>query len=95
VTERFEGKTSEGNARKRRLVLELSRPTAVPAADIPALTPALAAAYARTTPKTLSRDLNALVDMGLLERSAEGYRARMETMLAFLPLRHDATDGEP
>jgi hypothetical protein len=53
------------------------------------------APYTRKTPKTLSRDSNALVDMGLLERSAEGYRARMETILAFLPLRHDARDGEP
>lgn len=87
VNEHFEGRSSESDVRRRRLVLALSRPAPVPLADIPRLTPDLAAAYARKTSKTLVRDLNAVVDMKLVERAGAGYRATMETILAFLPLR--------
>jgi DeoR/GlpR family transcriptional regulator of sugar metabolism len=59
---------------------------------MPKLTPDLAEAYARKTPKTVSRDLNALLDMKLLERSAEGYTAAKDRVLAFLPLRKNSLE---
>jgi predicted transcriptional regulator len=40
--------------------------------------------YATLTDKTLSRDINALAKMGLLEKTKDGVRARPETMFAFL-----------
>ena len=49
--------------------------------------PRLAKAYAGRTPKTLQRDLNALVDLGLIVRDGRKVRARREVILAFLPLQ--------
>ncbi len=49
------------------------------------LTPALTRAYAVKTAKTLTRDLNWLLDRDLVLRSAQGYRARVERMHGFQP----------
>ena len=73
-------------ARQRELVIALSeRDQLVPVSEVTFLTPAIARAYARKTRKTVSRDLNALRDLGLVEVSRNGVRARIETILAFLP----------
>jgi Fic family protein len=93
VNERFAGRKSASDERRRQLVLALSRPVPTPLADVPRLNPTLAAAYATKTPKTMSRDLEAVIGMDLVERTAEGYRARTESVLAFLPLRRDAVSG--
>ncbi len=85
----FRGKTSPSDLRRRQLVLDLSaKAEGVSRADLPRVSPEVATLYARKTAKTLSRDINALIDMGLVEwREGEGYRAKKETILAFLPLR--------
>lgn len=54
---------------------------------IPDLSPNLARLYADRTSKTLTRDVNWLVQRDFLERSEDGYRARVETMRAFQPTR--------
>ncbi len=73
-------------ARQRELVLALSdREQIVPLSEIPLLTPSIAQAYAQKTPKTVSRDLNALRDLGLIEVTRAGVRAKDEIILAFLP----------
>lgn len=91
VHDRFRNIATESKDRQRHLVLDLSnRAEPVPASEISRVSPRVAAEYARKTPKTLSRDLNTLVEMGLLERSPAGYRARRETILAFLPLKRRA-----
>jgi DNA-binding HxlR family transcriptional regulator len=46
--------------------------------------------YAGKTTKTLTRDINQLVTAGLLAREGNAVRPRIETMLAFLPLRAEA-----
>jgi Fic family protein len=72
--------------RRRELVIALSQhddPT--PMSKIALLTPSLAKAYATKTRKTLTRDLNALKELGLIETGRSGARAMMETILAFLP----------
>jgi len=51
------------------------------------MTPALAAAYAVKTAKTLARDLHRLEELGLIERTAVGMRARTEIVQAMLPRR--------
>jgi Fic family protein len=85
----FLGKTSQGDLRRRQLLLDLSSKTeGVSRADLPRVSPEVASLYARKTAKTLSRDINALIGMGLMDwREGEGYRAKKETILAFLPLR--------
>jgi len=89
---------SEGNtrsvevrARQQLLVLALSeREQPVAPAEIKLLTPEIAQAYARKTPKTVSRDLNALRELELIEIGRSGVRARTETILSFLPPKKKA-----
>lgn len=91
IYETFGGKvTSDAERRRLQLVLELSvRPDPVPRRDIPRLSPDLAFAYAGTQ-RMLSRDLNALEAMGLIEQAGRGFwRARREQILAFRPLRRE------
>lgn len=59
------------------------------------LTPLLARAYASKSAKTVSRDLNALVARGLIDRTRARVRARREIILAFLPLRRAVEIREP
>jgi Fic family protein len=79
-------------SRRQELVIALADEERwVPASKLSELSPALAKAYAVKTPKTLSRDINALIQLGLVEQDKEGYRARTETILAFLPPKKDNT----
>ena len=88
VHEKFQHRTSPSDVRRRHLLLDLSdREEPVPFGKLREVSPRVAAAYATKTAKTLSRDLNALIEMDLLELAPAGYRAKKETILAFLPLR--------
>jgi len=90
VHEKFRDQSSANAKRQRDLVLELStasEPVAV--GKISELTPRLAKAYAGISAKTLQRDLAAVEELGLVERKAEGVRAKRELILAFLPWRHE------
>lgn len=91
VHERFQNRNSTTDTRQRHLALDLGDGGDwVEVGKIPELTPRLAKAYAGKTPKTVQRDLNALVEMGLLARDGRKVRARREIILAFLPLRRKA-----
>lgn len=75
--------------RRRALVFALSGAGGVVPPDrLTLLTPQVAAAYATRTPRTLGRDIKAVMAAGLVERMQGGYRAKLETILGFLPLRH-------
>lgn len=88
VHSRFVARKSPADLRQRDLLLDLAtRTLPVPVSDLPMLSPRIAAAYAGRTRKTLSRDVNALVEAELVERTPEGVRARLEIVLAFLPRR--------
>ena len=78
--------------RRRDLVLQMSAPahrSSPPAMDqIPLLNPHLAKLYAAKSSKTLRRDLNELVQMGLVRADSDGrFKVAMEIMSAFLPAR--------
>jgi Fic family protein len=98
VYERF-GKGSPTHLRRRRLVLELSKITDergwVNRADIADLSARLAREYSSKTPKTLSRDINAVIQMGLIESAGRKVRARKGMILAFLPERVQAETERP
>lgn len=86
LEERKPGVSPEVKARQRALVTALSeRAGFVPVSAIPMIATTLARAYATKTRKTLTRDLHALRDLELIEIGPEGARARIETILAFLP----------
>jgi len=71
--------------RQRRVVLALPAAESVPISSIPTLTTELARDYAGKGRKTVSRDINALLQRGLIVRSGSEVRARREVMLGFLP----------
>jgi Fic family protein len=85
---RFKGRDSVADVRQRHLVLDLSEHAGlVPRHQLPLISPRIAQAYARKGEKTLSRDIRALVDMGLIASVKGGYVARKDVILAFRPLR--------
>ena len=89
VHELFHDKSSPAALRQRSLALDLgARDGWVPLAEVAKLTPRLAKAYAKTTPKTLQRDLVMLKELDLIEREVRRVRAKREIIFAFLPLRH-------
>ena len=91
VYETFGGRVAtEAEQRRLRLVLTLSEHIEpVARKDIPELHVDLALAYAGTE-RMLSRDLNALASLGLIESVGRGrWRATREQILAFRPLRRE------
>lgn len=86
IYELFRGKTSKTGIRQRHLVLDLSSQSdPVPLAKIRSMSPESAEAYADKTLHTILRDLEKLIAMGLIERKPDGFRAKRENILAFLP----------
>ncbi len=71
--------------RQRDLVLALKHDTYTRRAQITTLTPQLAEAYVGKGSKTVTRDLNALSKLDLIERTPKGIRSKRELMLSFLP----------
>lgn len=88
VHDLFQQKTTPSDTRQRHLTLDLgNRGDWVAVSEIPNLTPRLARAYATKTPKTVQRDLSALVGLGLIDREQKRVRAKREIIFGFLPLR--------
>jgi len=89
VHDAFRDKANPSDVRRQQLVLDLSEQLEpVEASKLATVSPRVAAAYAKKTRKTLSRDLNALLHMGLIEKDQQGrFRAKREQILAFLPSR--------
>ena len=80
--------SSKAMHRRREVALSLGlETTPIRKQTIPDLTSSLARLYAKKTSKTLTRDMNWLVERGFLERKEDGYRAKVELMHAFRPAR--------
>lgn len=77
--------TSRANDRQRALVLAMLPFTETSREDLPLLSPTLATLYARTGPRTLSRDLNRLARAGLVLRNGRYWRPNTELMFTFMP----------
>jgi Fic family protein len=93
VNERSLGQQEETNSRRRALLLALPSEgpdhfTAVE--DLYRLNPDIAVTYATRTSKTMTRDINALADEGLIVFNSEGtgIRPAWEQLFAFLPIRN-------
>ena len=88
IHEKFQNRNTLPDNRQRHLALDLGDGEEwVEVGKVAELTPRLAKAYAGKTSKTVQRDLNELVQMGLITRDGRKLRARREIILAFLPLR--------
>ncbi|MFQ5972492.1 MAG: Fic family protein [Alphaproteobacteria bacterium] len=87
VHERFRDRKSRADGRRRRLALAISAAGEVVAvSELRRLDPRVAEDYANKTNKTVTRDLNVLRKLGLIERAEGGIRAKKEGILAFLPV---------
>ena len=79
IRAQFQDKTGPASERRIKLAQSLT-PNPVHRSEIPTLTPELTQAYSGKTIQTLTRDLNALKQMGLVEQTSEGVRAKMEAL---------------
>lgn len=96
IHDRFRDKDGSSHRRQRYLVLDLSLAAGfVPVWKVAEISPRVAKEYASKTGRTLFRDLKELEQAGLVERTAEGVRARREIILAFLPWRKQAAPVNP
>ena len=77
--------TSKASDRQRALVLAILPFEVMSRDELTLLTPSLAALYAGTGPRTLSRDLNRLLGEGLILREGRKWRANTDIMFTFLP----------
>ena len=96
VHDEFSEKTTEAGKRQRNLALSISRDFSfrriqdVLAADLD-----MGRAYAPLAPKTLTRDINVLVNMGLIRRTArKRVRPHIERITSFLPWKNDNSDED-
>lgn len=94
VYQRFGRTKSQAQLRQRQLVLEISdfnRPLS--REELPRLSAGLFEMYVDKTDKTVSRDINAVVKMGLVRRQPDGYIPNKGVIEAFLPVMADATES--
>ena len=77
--------SSPARDRQRALVLAMPLGATVSRDQVPGLSREVAKLYARTGPRTLSRDLNRLQDAQLLTRTSEGWMANHAIVEAFRP----------
>jgi len=82
-----EHKRSERPAKRmRNLVIELSRQSEdVPRDKLIMLSPKLMELYRGGSTMMLTRDINELIKLDLIEKTKKGYRAKTEKMHSFLP----------
>ena len=84
----FKNNSGEAAIRQRRLVLDLSHTSEpIPLSKLPEISPRMAKAYAKKTSRTLVRDVNNLIEKGLIRKERKGYLPNRELILAFLPVK--------
>lgn len=88
IYDNFRNISGSTNERRRKLILDISEKTEpIPLKDIRHVSPRIAELYASKKDRTISRDINELISMELLERKGKGFLPKRERMLAFLPAR--------
>lgn len=81
------GQFSSSPSRDRQLSLILAMPSdkAIPRNELAGLTPHLAALYAKAGQRTLSRDLNRLMEVKLIVKKGRDWQSNTQIIKAFLP----------
>jgi Fic family protein len=88
VHEKFRDLESPARRRQKHIVLDLPQDgPPVPSAKLNLISTRVAAAYAGKGTKTITRDINALRNMGLIRRVRGGIVANSDAIRAFLPER--------
>ena len=88
IHDRFRDKPGETWRRRRHLTLDLATiDEAVGKDEIPLISKRMNNAYKNKNPRTISRDLNKLLEMGLIEQIEDKYIINKKPIMAFLPIR--------
>lgn len=89
IYDNFRNKSGTTSERRRKLILDISdkMPESIDFKEIRHVSPRIAELYANKTNKTITRDITELIDMDLLKKEEGKYKANMQKLLAFLPLR--------
>lgn len=86
VHSQLHGRHGQAADRRKHLVLDISKQAGpVRRAQIRDLSPRLARLYAGKTDKTITRDINAVIEMRLLKRGVGGLVPRRDQLLGFSP----------
>jgi Fic family protein len=85
IHDSFAHQDTPARRRQRDLMLDFPAGKVVPRSKLREVSPRMVLHYANTTDKTLTRDINALVQMGLLLRTKGGFMANRQRIAAFLP----------
>ena len=91
----FPEKLSNAQRRRRRLALDLTHPEfqqPVRFRDIRSLSPAVAVAYSDESDQTIRNDLRVLMDMGLVQRAAGGYKPNTDILTGFFAKSRDTDE---
>lgn len=92
VHEMFRDQDTPARRRQKHIALDLPPNEPTPRSKIRAISARVAEEYAGKTAKTVSRDLNALAEMGLISRRHAGILPRRSLTSAFLAARHEPND---
>lgn len=93
VYQQFGRAATASRMRQRQLVLEMSKMGApISKTELRTLSPVLVEMYHGKTDKTLTRDVNAVSEMGLIRRQDGGYVTNKRIIEAFLPVMAAAND---
>lgn len=94
VDEHYQGRANPAASRQRMLALALGEVDGwVPKDELMGLTPQLTVAYADKTTKTLTRDLNRLVELRYVAVAGQRARARTETVRGMRPFAAGTSDA--
>jgi Fic family protein len=90
VHDLFRDADTPARRRQKHIVLDLPADgSPVPPGRIPQLSIRVATAYVGKQPKTVTRDINALVELGAVRRTSAGVVANRSLIEAFLPVRNN------
>jgi len=85
----FHDQDTPAPRRQKHIALDLPPGEWVKRADLKHISARVAEAYAGKGSKAITRDLNRLTALDLIQRSRQGVRANREVVLGFLPPRHE------
>jgi len=87
IHSRFPKRLTNTQQRRKQLALDLTNPrfqnNSAQIHEIRELWPALAVAYSSKTDRKIRNDLNALVDMQLLQRDVSGFKPNIHILMGF------------
>jgi Fic family protein len=94
VYQQFGRATTPARLRQRQLVLEMSKvDQPMTREELPALSRGLIEMYGTKTGKALTRDINALIKMGMVRRQGSGCIPNKRVIEAFLPVMAETNDS--